>query len=105
GGAGQATIRALLAAGRDGLQRLRRAADPDRIERLGRPLAEASLLAPVPRPRQVVGIGRNCRDHTAEEGVTAPSAPLVFAKWGSCVVGPDSPIRWDPSLTQAVDYE
>ena len=45
------------------------AARPDRRD--GRPVVEADLLAPVPRPGKVVAIGRNYRDHAAEEGVDA----------------------------------
>jgi 2-keto-4-pentenoate hydratase/2-oxohepta-3-ene-1,7-dioic acid hydratase in catechol pathway len=100
-----ASMDELLLGGVGARARLHKAADPDRIARDGRPLAEADLLAPVPRPRKVVAIGRNYRDHTTEEGVEAPPAPLIFAKWGSCVIGPGSAIAWDPSLTQAVDYE
>ena len=36
-----------------------------------------------PRPGKVVAIGRNYRDHAAEEGVDPPPAPLIFAKWPS----------------------
>jgi 2-keto-4-pentenoate hydratase/2-oxohepta-3-ene-1,7-dioic acid hydratase in catechol pathway len=79
--------------------------DVDRILQDGRSVAESELLAPVPRPGKVVAIGRNYRDHTAEEGVDAPRDPLIFAKWPSSVVGPDADVRWDPSLTQQVDYE
>ena len=50
-------------------------------------LSETELLAPVPRPGKVVAIGRNYREHTDEEGVEPPSAPLVFAKWPSSVIG------------------
>jgi 2-keto-4-pentenoate hydratase/2-oxohepta-3-ene-1,7-dioic acid hydratase in catechol pathway len=63
------------------------------------------LLAPVGRPGKVVAIGRNYREHADEEGVDAPTAPLVFAKWPSSIVGPDAEIRWDPELTAQVDYE
>ena len=54
-------------------------------------LSETELLAPVPRPGKVVAIGRNYREHTDEEGVEPPSAPLVFAKWPSSVIGHRSP--------------
>ena len=70
-----------------------------------RRLAETELLAPLPRPGKVVAIGRNYREHADEEGVDPPPAPLVFAKWPSSVVGPGADIRWDPALTQQVDYE
>ena len=68
-------------------------------------LAETDLLAPLPRPGKVVAIGRNYREHADEEGVDPPPAPLVFAKWPSSVVGPGADIRWDPALTEQVDYE
>jgi 2,4-didehydro-3-deoxy-L-rhamnonate hydrolase len=68
-------------------------------------LADAELLAPVPRPGKVVAIGRNYREHAEEEGVDPPAAPLVFSKWPSSVIGPAAEIRWDPQLTGQVDYE
>jgi 2-keto-4-pentenoate hydratase/2-oxohepta-3-ene-1,7-dioic acid hydratase in catechol pathway len=70
-----------------------------------RPLAEAELLAPITRPGKIVAIGRNYREHATEEGVDPPTAPLVFAKWPTSVVGPGAEIRWDPTLTVQVDYE
>ncbi len=103
--AGPATMAELLDGGPVALGALRSAADDSRIVRDGRPLAEADLLAPVPRPGKVVAIGRNYREHQAEEGADAPPAPLIFAKWASSVVGPGAEIRWDPELTAQVDYE
>ncbi len=63
------------------------AVDEGRIARDGRPLDDTVLLSPVPRPGKIVAIGRNYREHAAEEGVDPPPAPLVFAKWPSSVVG------------------
>lgn len=80
-------------------------ADDGRIASDGRPLDDTSFLSPVPRPGKIVAIGRNYREHAAEEGVDPPPAPLVFAKWPSSVVGHRSEVRWDPRLTQQVDYE
>jgi 2,4-didehydro-3-deoxy-L-rhamnonate hydrolase len=68
-------------------------------------IRSAELLAPVPRPGKVVAIGRNYREHAAEEGVDPPTAPLIFAKWPSSVIGHGAEIRWDPGLTGQVDYE
>lgn len=102
---GPSTIDALLNAGPAALEALRARADPARIARDGQSLDGLDLLAPVPRPGKVVAIGRNYRDHAAEEGVAAPDAPLIFSKWSSCVVGPDAEIRWDPAFTSQVDYE
>lgn len=71
----------------------------------GRPLAEAQLAAPVPRPGKVVCVGRNYKEHVQEEAVEAPSRPILFSKWSSTVIGPGDEIRWDPALTAQVDYE
>ena len=62
-------------------------------------------MAPVPRPGKVIAIGRNYPAHLAEEDASAPSAPLIFSKWSSCVIGSGDEIRWDPELTSKVDYE
>jgi 2-keto-4-pentenoate hydratase/2-oxohepta-3-ene-1,7-dioic acid hydratase in catechol pathway len=102
---GPRTIAELFAAGPAGLAALRDAAANAPIAATGRPLAEAELLAPVPRPGKVVAIGRNYREHAEEEGVDPPAAPLIFSKWPSSVVGHGAEIRWDPSLTGQVDYE
>jgi 2-keto-4-pentenoate hydratase/2-oxohepta-3-ene-1,7-dioic acid hydratase in catechol pathway len=102
---GPRTIADLFSAGPGGLVALRDAAASARIGTTGRPIAEADLLAPVPRPGKVVAIGRNYREHAEEEGVEPPPAPLIFSKWPSSVVGPGAEIRWDPNLTAQVDYE
>jgi 5-carboxymethyl-2-hydroxymuconate isomerase len=75
------------------------------VRQRGRPLAGVALLPPVPRPGKIVAIGRNYREHLAEEGADQPSAPLIFAKWPTSVIGPGDEIRWDPALTSQVDYE
>lgn len=100
-----ATMTELLAKSPEAVDSLATVAAPDRIRRLGRPLEDVELLAPVPRPGKVIGIGRNYREHAAEEGVEAPSSPLVFAKFPSSVIGPQDAIRWNPGLTTEVDYE
>ena len=102
---GPATMQAIIDGGPGALSALRDASDTDRIVRAGRPIAELKLLAPVARPRKVVAIGRNYREHIDEEGSDPPAAPLIFAKWSSAIVGPGAEIRWDPQLTSQVDYE
>ncbi len=66
------------------------------------PLAGASLLAPVPRPRQVFGVGLNYRLHVAEGAREVPEEPAVFTKFPSCVAGPTSEI---PVASETVDWE
>lgn len=99
------TIEELLTGGIDALSRLSESVDPSQIRAGGTALQELQLEAPVPRPGKVVAIGRNYADHAAEEGVVAPAAPLIFAKWPSSVIGPGAEIRWDPALTSQVDFE
>lgn len=99
------TIASLLAAGPDAVAALESAVERSAVARDGQPLSEAELLAPVPRPGKVVAIGRNYKEHAAEEGVEPPPAPLIFSKWPSSVIGPGQPIRWDPEYTTKVDYE
>jgi 2-keto-4-pentenoate hydratase/2-oxohepta-3-ene-1,7-dioic acid hydratase in catechol pathway len=95
----------LLDGGPADVDALRAAASHVSIDEEGQPLASAELLAPVPRPGKVVAIGRNYRDHAAEEGAEPPPAPLIFAKWPSAVIAHGADIRWDPALTSQVDYE
>jgi 2-keto-4-pentenoate hydratase/2-oxohepta-3-ene-1,7-dioic acid hydratase in catechol pathway len=104
-GGGPSTMADLLAGGDRSLVALRDGSDDARIAERGRPLAEADLLAPVARPGKIVAIGRNYRDHTTEEGVEPPPAPLIFAKWPSAVVGHGAEVCWDPGLSRQVDYE
>ena len=64
--------------------------------------AEAALGAPVPRPRQVFGIGLNYRDHAGESGAPLPPAPLTFTKFPSCITGPTADV---PLSGDMVDWE
>ncbi len=67
-------------------------------------LETVRLCAPIPRPGKVVAIGLNYRDHSLEQGVQPPSAPLFFAKFPTSVTGPYDPIVIPPGDPQ-VDYE
>lgn len=103
---GPRTLADLLAAGPETLAALRDAVgDGAAIRDRGQQLDGQELLAPVTRPGKIIGIGRNYRDHAAEEGVEPPGAPLIFAKWPTTIVGPSAEVRWDPALTTQVDYE
>src|SRR5437763_14611174 len=67
------------------------------------PLDAAGLLAPV-EPSKIVSVGRNYREHAAELGNEVPSAPLIFFKPPSAIVGTGASVR-RPKLSQRVDYE
>ncbi len=76
---------------------------PDR--RIGEwPLSEVTLLAPVPDPRTVFGIGLNYAEHVAETGAQRPEVPVVFAKLVSAVTSPSGPVRC-PAVVHRLDYE
>lgn len=67
-------------------------------------LAEVTLLAPVPRPRAIFGIGLNYADHVAEMGSTPPKAPVVFMKLPSSAAPPNAPVS-APEVVKRLDYE
>ncbi|MDE2849437.1 MAG: fumarylacetoacetate hydrolase family protein [Acidobacteriota bacterium] len=90
-----------LAAGDDAMDAARRAVDSG----AGRvPLAEQTLLAPVPKPRKFFAIGLNYADHAAETGQQLPEFPTVFNKQVTCVNRPGGAIHI-PRASSAVDYE
>ena len=47
---------------------------------------------PAPAPRQLFAIGLNYREHAAETGRDAPTAPVVFTKFVSSIAGPVSEV-------------
>jgi 2-keto-4-pentenoate hydratase/2-oxohepta-3-ene-1,7-dioic acid hydratase in catechol pathway len=67
-------------------------------------LAEVSLLAPVPEPRAIFGIGMNYADHIAELGASAPEIPIVFMKLPSSAASPNAPVPC-PASVKRLDYE
>ena len=68
-------------------------------------LDDVELLAPVRRPGKIIAIGLNYLDHCLEQGLTPPDRPTLFTKFTTSVNDPGGQIRWDPALTQKVDYE
>ena len=68
------------------------------------PLADVTLLAPVPRPRAIFGIGLNYRAHAEEQGGTLPERPIVFMKLPSSSAAPGAPVRCPPAVRR-LDYE
>ena len=67
-------------------------------------LAEVTLLAPVPEPGAIYGIGLNYAAHVAETGASTPEAPIVFVKVRGSVAPPGGPIRC-PEVVHRLDYE
>jgi len=68
------------------------------------PLADVTLLAPVPRPRAIFGIGLNYAAHAAEQGKDPPEFPIVFMKLPSSSAPPNGAVRC-PEVVRRLDYE
>jgi 2-keto-4-pentenoate hydratase/2-oxohepta-3-ene-1,7-dioic acid hydratase in catechol pathway len=68
------------------------------------PLGDVALLAPVIPRSKVVCVGRNYRDHAAEMGNDVPSAPMLFFKPNTAVVGPGDAVVL-PRHSEFVSYE
>jgi 2-keto-4-pentenoate hydratase/2-oxohepta-3-ene-1,7-dioic acid hydratase in catechol pathway len=83
----------------------------------GKPLAGATVLAPITQPRRnIFCVGKNYHEHAAEfsksgfdssakEGELAPDFPVVFTKPASTVIGPGDAIPSHPDVTSQLDYE
>ena len=77
-----------------------------------RPLADCSLLAPIPVPvRNIFCVGRNYLDHVHEgyakagREVKLPEAPQFFTKATHALNSPYGDVRLDNRLTRLFDYE
>lgn len=53
---------------------------------------ERRVGPPVPTPGKVFGVGLNYADHAAETASVPPDNPLVFAKFPSCISGPNDDV-------------
>ncbi len=75
-------------------------------------LANAKLLAPIPRPRKnIFGIGLNYVEHVAESAKSLdtskdlPKQPVIFSKPPTTVIGPGEAIEHNRKITQQLDWE
>ncbi len=55
-------------------------------------LSEVRLHAPLSNPPRIFAIGLNYRDHAAESKMALPSAPVVFFKMPTAIIGPGDAI-------------
>lgn len=78
-------------------------------------MASVKLLSPIPEPRRdIICVGKNYYAHANEfhssgfdsSGKEAvPSAPIIFTKATTAVVGPDAIVKGSLDPSQTVDYE
>jgi len=85
---------------------LDRLADPEAVPVEGQSwaLQEVTLLAPVPAPGAIFGIGLNYADHVREIGGEIPERPVVFMKLPSSAAPPNAPVHC-PKVVTRLDYE
>jgi acylpyruvate hydrolase len=90
----------------DGSTVLDRLASGDRTPAAGAEhrLADVRLLAPVPRPRAIFGIGLNYAQHAKETGNELPEQPIVFMKLPSSAAAPGGEVAC-PAVVRRLDYE
>ena len=110
-----ATMLDLIDAGEDEVQKIAetiRTASENILASSSILLSEASLLAPIPRPRKnIIGIGLNYTEHVAESARTLdtsnelPQKPVIFSKPPTTVVGTNDFILHNAALTQQLDWE
>jgi 2-keto-4-pentenoate hydratase/2-oxohepta-3-ene-1,7-dioic acid hydratase in catechol pathway len=82
------------------IQSLVAASTPDTAYSLG----TVKLLAPIPKPRKLICVGLNYRDHAAETGSEIPEVPTIFNKFATAVIGPGDQIVL-PKVSKKPDYE
>lgn len=61
-------------------------------------------LAPVPRPRKIICVGLNYRDHAEEAQLAMPEAPFLFPKFSTAAAGPYNEVVRH-RLTEKMDFE
>jgi 2-keto-4-pentenoate hydratase/2-oxohepta-3-ene-1,7-dioic acid hydratase in catechol pathway len=110
------SLRGILAAGREGLDLVRRIvarvdgereSGRERLRRAGALLpATTRLLAPIPEPTLFVSCGQAYRSHVAEmKGEAPPHEPHAFLKAAATVIGPGTEVALPPQCSDMVDYE
>ncbi|MEK7661269.1 MAG: fumarylacetoacetate hydrolase family protein, partial [Pseudomonadota bacterium] len=67
-------------------------------------LSEVELLAPVPFPPRVFGIGLNYSDHAAETGRPVPNVQTWFMKQPTAINNPYGDVQ-KPVVSNVLDYE
>jgi 2-keto-4-pentenoate hydratase/2-oxohepta-3-ene-1,7-dioic acid hydratase in catechol pathway len=101
--AGFSTLLDLIEAGDDGRAKAEAFAAGAKAENK-RALSMVKLLAPIPRPRKLICVGLNYRDHAVETGSAIPDVPTIFNKFATAVIGPGADIVL-PKVSKSPDYE
>jgi 2-keto-4-pentenoate hydratase/2-oxohepta-3-ene-1,7-dioic acid hydratase in catechol pathway len=82
------------------------------IIKIGVPMEEVTLLAPIPKPQKnIIGIGLNYTEHVAESARTLdttgklPQKPIIFSKPPTTVTATKTEVIKNTKLTSQLDWE
>ena len=93
-----------LAAGQDLLAFIQSGASAPTLDEAPIALSDVTLVAPLPKPPRIFGIGLNYKAHAEESKMVVQSVPTVFMKLSSSVVGPGADVILAPEAVDP-DYE
>lgn len=68
-------------------------------------LDDVKLMSPITNPGKIVAIGLNYLDHIKESNAEVPKIPIMFTKYTTSIVGNGDEVRWDPAVSEKVDWE
>lgn len=97
------SLKGLLAAGPDSLERARDAASAAGPEAVLPPDA-ITHLPPIPDPGKILCLGLNYRDHAREIGMALPEFPVVFMRGVTSLVAHGGALV-RPRISEQLDYE
>jgi len=63
-----------------------------------------AFLPPVAKPRKIICLGLNYRDHAEEAGLGIPEFPVLFGRFASSLIGHGAPIIL-PKVSEQLDWE
>lgn len=102
-GIGFSSLLALIESGKEGLAKAEEFA-VSAPAGASFPFESVRLRAPIPRPRKLICVGLNYRDHAEETGSEIPNVPTIFNKFATSVIAPGDNIVL-PKVSSQPDYE
>ena len=96
---------AFLQLGDAGLKAAKKVATKKVAADQGVALDKVKLMSPITNPNKVVAIGLNYLDHIKESNAAVPKIPIMFTKYTTSIVGNGDEVRWDPAISEKVDWE
>ncbi|MDB4865853.1 MAG: 5-carboxymethyl-2-hydroxymuconate isomerase [Cohnella sp.] len=67
-------------------------------------MSDVKVMAPILNPGKMICVGHNYREHIMEMGRELPAFPVLFAKYGNTIIGPQDAIPFF-QISEQLDYE